>query len=82
MLHSMRRNAFWGGVIKLVFYAAIILIPFWLYLQYFAPVVNEALKTMQQVQGTGAQASAQFQGFQDSLKDLQEKLPGFMQPSQ
>ena len=76
MLHSMRRGAFWGGLFKLVFYAALLLVPLWFYMQYLAPVVNQALQTMQQVQGTGAQAQAQFADFQKALQDLQSQIPG------
>ena len=74
MLHAMRRNAFWGGLIKFIIYAALLLAPIWLYLQYLAPVVNEALKTMQQIQGTGAKAQTQFGDFSTMLKEFQSKL--------
>ena len=40
MLRSMRRNAWLGGIIKLLIYAGLIVIPFWLYLQYLAPVMG------------------------------------------
>ena len=32
MLHSMRRNAFWGGVIKFLLYAILLVaLPWWLF---------------------------------------------------
>ncbi|MBI4088006.1 hypothetical protein HY418_01325 [Candidatus Kaiserbacteria bacterium] len=76
MLHAMRRNAFWGGILKLIVYAAFLLIPLWVYMQYLAPVVNEALKTVQQAQGTGTQVQAQFADFQAALQKLQSQIPG------
>ena len=82
MLHAMRRNAFWGGLLKFVIYAALILAPLWFYMQYLAPAMNQALETMQQVQGTGAEAQAQLSGLQDALRELQSKIPGFGQSAQ
>ena len=72
MLHKMRRNAFWGGLIKFLLYAALFLaLPFWLYATYLAPMMEQALDTYQQIQGTGAKAQAQFsdiQGFINQFK--------------
>lgn len=79
MLHAARRNAFWGGLLKFVLYAAFLFIPLWAYMQYLSPVVNEALKTMEKVQGTNAQAQAQLSGFENALKQLQSKIPTFGQ---
>ena len=75
MLHSMRRNAFLGGIMKVVIYAAFIIIPAWLYLQYLAPVVQQFLTTMNQVQGTGVKAQTQMADWQKTLQELQAKLP-------
>ena len=77
MLHSMRRHAFWGGLAKFIIYALLLLAPLWLYMQYLAPVLESAMKTVNQLQGTGAKAEAQFGNFQDMLKQLQEKIPSF-----
>ena len=76
MLHKMRRTAFWGGIIKFVLYAALLLAPLWLYISYLSPIVNQALNTMQQIQGTGARAEAQFGGIGDMLQQFQEGLKG------
>ena len=78
MLHSMRRNAFWGGVIKFLLYAVLfVALPWWLYMTYLEPVVKSTMQTMNQIQGTGAKAEAQFGSFQEMLKQLQSKLsPG------
>jgi predicted PurR-regulated permease PerM len=75
MLHAMRRHAFISGIIKLLVYAALLVIPFWLYIQYLSPQVDRILKTMNQIQGTGASAQAQMTEWQQTLKDLQGKLP-------
>ncbi len=79
MLHAMRRNAFWGGVIKFILYAALIIVPLWLYATYLAPMVNQMLETVNQIQGTGASAQAQLGNFQDMLKRFQENLPSLQQ---
>ena len=76
MLHKMRRNAFWGGLIKLVIYGVLFLaVPLWLYTTYLAPVLESTMRTMNQIQGTGAKAQAQFGSFQEMLKQLQDKFP-------
>ena len=75
MLHSMRRNAFWGGIIKFLLYALLLVVlPFWLYSTYLAPMVEQMLATYQQIQGTGAKASAQFGDIQKFLKQFQDQF--------
>ena len=75
MLHAMRRNAFWGGVIKFVLYALVIVVaPLWLYATYLAPIMNEMLDTYQQVQGTGVKAQAQFSDLQNLLKQFRDQF--------
>jgi len=74
MLHRMRRNAFWGGLLKFIMYAAFLLVPVWLYMQYLAPVVDQMFKTAQQIQGTGAQASAQFTDLQNAWQQFSQKF--------
>ncbi|MEN9413399.1 MAG: hypothetical protein RLZZ342_486 [Candidatus Parcubacteria bacterium] len=79
MLHAMRRNAFLGTIFKLVLYAAFLIVPLWLYMQYLAPMLTQMQNTMQQVQGTGAQAQAQVQGLQQVLSGLKEYIPALQQ---
>lgn len=74
MLRAMRRSAFWGGLIRMIIYAALLLIPIWFYFTYMAPIVEQMMETVQQIQGTGAQAQAQFSSFQDAWKQFQEML--------
>ena len=73
----MRRNAFWGGIIRAIVYIALLLAPIWLYYSYLAPVVDKMFASVQQIQGTSAEAQAQFSGLQDAWKQLQSKIPGF-----
>lgn len=81
MLHSMRRNAFWGGLFKLIIYGVFLLAPIWFYMTYLNGTVQQMLKTINQVQGTGVQAQAQLNSFQELLKQLESKIPSFMRPS-
>ena len=74
MLHAMRRNAFWGGLIKFVIYAALLLAPIWFYMTYLDATVQRMLNTFNQVQGTGAKASAQFSDFENMWKEFQSKF--------
>jgi hypothetical protein len=75
MLHAMRRNAFFGGLFKLIIYAALLLVPFYLYMQYLAPVINQLLNTMNQIQGAGTQAQVQMTEWQKTFQELQNKIP-------
>lgn len=79
MLHAMRRNAWLGGIFKLVMWAALIIVPFWLYMQYLAPVMQSAMETINQVQGTGAKAQAQFGDLNAAMKKLQDQFPQYFQ---
>ena len=75
ILHRMRRNAFIGGIVKFIFYILVLVIaPLWLYVTYLSPVLDQAMQTIDQVQGTSVKAQAQFQGFQDALKKFQSQF--------
>lgn len=75
MLHKMRRNAFFGSILRVLLYLGFLLIPVWLYMTYLAPMVDQMLNTVQQIQGTSAEAKAQFTSFQEAWKQFQDKLP-------
>ncbi len=79
MLHAMRRNAFVGGLFKFILWAALIIVPLWLYMQYLAPVVQSMTETMQRLQGTGASAQAQFGDLNNALQKLQQQFPQYFQ---
>lgn len=72
MLKSMRRSAFWGGILRLAIYAAFLIVPLWFYLSYMAPVLQDMMNTVDQIQGTGARAQAQFTGIKDMWAQFQE----------
>lgn len=74
MLRAMRRNAFWGGLFRLITYAALLLVPVWFYFTYMAPVVEQMMQTVEQIQGTGAKAEAQFSSFQEAWQEFKEKF--------
>lgn len=75
MLHAMRRSAWLGSIIKVLVYAAAIVLPLWFYQQYMATTVDAMLKTVSEVQGTSAEAQAQLGGLQDALKKASSYLP-------
>lgn len=77
MLHSMRRNAFIGGLLRFVVWVALLVIPLWLYMQYVAPVMQSTMAAMQQIQGSGAAAQAQFSGMQDAFDRLRAQFPQY-----
>lgn len=77
MLRAMRRAAFWGGLIKWGLYIAFfIVLPWWAYQTYFAPVVGDLQHALNQVQGVTGKAQQQLNasGLQDLIKQAQEKL--------
>lgn len=74
MLHKMRRGAFMKTFLQIVFYILLLVIPAYIYLQYMQPMVNQMMTTVQQIQGTGVQAQAQFGSFQEMLKNFGDKF--------
>ncbi len=77
MLHSMRRNAFVGGIFRFVVWVALLVIPLWLYMQYVAPVMQSTLTAMQQIQGSGAAVQGQFEGVQSAFEKLRAQFPQY-----
>jgi len=76
MLHAMRRRALVGGLIKFIIWAVLILGPVWFYMTYLNASVQKVLDTFTQIQSTGAKAEAQLRAFQQSISELQAKIPG------
>ncbi len=74
MLHKMRRGAFMKTVLQMIFYVLLLVIPAYFYVQYMAPMVNQLMSTVQQIQGTSAHAQAQFGSFQDAIKSFTNKF--------
>jgi len=82
MLHAMRRSAFFGSILRFVMWAAFLIIPLWLYMQYLAPVMQDMINTMNKIQGTSASAQAQFGGMTESLQKLKDQFPQYFQGNQ
>ncbi len=91
ILRSMRRRAWIGGVAKIIFWAAMIGIPAWLYYQYAQPLVGQLVDTMSQVQGASTQLQQMGGGLQQlkqldqgatgQFLDLINSIPGLQVPS-
>lgn len=74
MLHAMRRNAFYGGLIRLVVWAALLGIPVWLFFTYLFPVFETMMEAFEQIQGTGVAAQGQFEDVTNALRDFQSQF--------
>jgi hypothetical protein len=80
MLHAMRRNAFFGGLFRLVLWIVAVGVPLYLYFVYFQSVVEQLMQSIGAMKAAGASAGAQAGQFSAQLSNLQEllqKLPGF-----
>jgi hypothetical protein len=83
MLHTMRRNAFWGGIFKVAMWIVVlVLAPLWLYSVYLAPLMQGMTQTLDRVRGTNTPLQGQLGTLESTLKNLQNTLPSFMQPKQ
>ena len=79
MLHSMRRHAFLGSIIKFIIYAALLLVPIWFYMTYLSGSVDTLIADLNKVEGTTSAAQTQFSGFETAIKNIESHLPSFMQ---
>jgi hypothetical protein len=80
MLHSMRRSAFFGGIIKLIVWIALLGFPIWLYVQYVNPLLSDVTSKVNQVQEVGNDIGIQFEGVNSLINDLKNlPIPGFSQ---
>ena len=71
LLHKMRRAAVIGGIIKFLLYTGLfIVLPFWLYMTYLAPIVESMVNAVEQVQGTGAKTQSQLENLQNVLSQF------------
>jgi len=82
MLHAMRRNAFFRGILKLAIYAFFVGVSLWFFSTYIYPMLNTAMSTlndvqgqMQKVQGAGAQMNAQFADLNTLVEQI-KNIPG------
>ena len=67
MLKKMRRNAFLGGVLKIIWIAIIIGVPVYLYVYFLAPVLDQVIGAAQTVQDVGGKV----EGLQGQLQGIQ-----------
>ncbi len=74
ILRSMRRRAWVGSVVKVIFWALMVGVPAWLYYQYAQPLMGQLMDTIGQVQG----ASAQLQQIGGGLQQLNQGTTGDM----
>ncbi len=72
MLRSMRRNAFWGGLFKIILYLFVLGVPIWLYFTYLAPVVEQLNNTMSSISGTRVQIQDQFSGWGEAYQHFKD----------
>lgn len=80
MLHSMRRRAFWGGVLKfIVWFVLLVVAPLWLYSTYLAPIVQSFQQTVTQVQDTGTKTQEQINSYGDAVKQAEAKFLSLFQ---
>lgn len=78
MLRAMRRNAFLGGILKFLMYAAFIIVPLWFLQPYLATLtatLDQLQKMNSQIQSGGTQAQVQLQSLQDALKKAEQYMP-------
>ena len=76
MLRSMQRRAFFGGIMKLLFWAAMIGIPIWLYITYLQPVITDLTSAVDQMQAAGSQMGVQLEGLSAPFEALKKLLLG------
>lgn len=76
MLHAMRRNAFLGGVFRLIMWAVAVIIPLYIYFVYFQPVIAELSNSVSSIKAAGSNASAQVGEFGAQFSNIQELLKG------
>jgi predicted PurR-regulated permease PerM len=81
MLHAMRRHAFLAGLFKLIVYIILFAAPIWFYMTYVSDSVDNLINALNKVQGTTSAAQAKFNSVEAAIKDVQSRLPAFMQPS-
>jgi len=76
MLRAMRRQAWIGRIMTLIFYAALIGAPIWFYFAYVSDTVDRLLQTYGIMQAKGAEAQGQYQSFTEALKQFQARMMG------
>ena len=76
MLRSMRRNAFWGGIFKLLLYVAALAIPVWLYLSYLYPIVKQMDAALTTMTGKKVQLEGQINDWAQLFAKFKDRFEG------
>jgi len=76
MLRSMRRQAWLGRIITLIFYAALIGVPIWFYMTYVADTVDSLLQAYGVMQQRGEEAQGQYESISEAIRQFQERFMG------
>ncbi len=74
MLRSLKRQAFWGGLFKLVLFLLALGVPIWLYFTYLAPVVKQIEATVTTATGRKAELEGQLSEWMALLDQFKEKM--------
>ncbi len=78
MLKKMRRNAFLGGLLKLVWIAIIIGAPVYVYINYLSPVLDQVLGAAETVQEVGDKVGGAGTEFQGRIQNMIDSLKGVL----
>jgi len=74
ILHSMRRNAFWGGILKTILYLVALGIPIWLYFAYLYPVVQQIDASLSAATGKKIQLEGEFQNWGNLFEQFKDRF--------
>lgn len=77
MLHAMRRNAFLSGLVRVIFWVAIVGFTVWSYMQFVDPVLQSVVRASAQIQAVGGSAGAQISDLQNAINSIKGVIPGF-----
>ena len=74
MLHSMKRQAFWGRILKIFLYLLALGIPIWLYFTYLSPIVKQMEETITAATGKKTELEGQLGEWMRLLDSVKEKV--------
>ena len=74
MLHSLKRQAFWGGVFKIALYLVALGVPILLYYVYLSPIVQQFQDTISTATGQGRDYQGQFAEWMQLLDQFKERM--------
>lgn len=74
MLHSLKRQAFWGTVLKVGLYLVALGLPIVLYYVYLSPIVQQFQETISTATGQGADYQGQFGNLMELYEQFKEQF--------